>query len=114
MELAVPSGVRPRPSSGLRRDSGLLLRPTGALPPPLSHGGAECTELRQWGCQLPFPCGGVEFARAQSVREGGRDPQADPGRATSQPEVNRDELPSAAAPLRRKPRGRGSPVGRSA
>lgn len=46
MEPAVPSGVRPRPSSGLRRDAWLPLRPTGALPPPLCYGGAECTELR--------------------------------------------------------------------
>lgn len=114
MEPAVPSGVRPRPSSGLRLDARQPLRSTGALPPPLCHGGAECTELRQWGCRLPLPCWGVELARAQRVREGGLDLQADPGRATGQPEVNWDELPSAAAPLRRKPRGRGSPIGRSA
>lgn len=78
MELAVPSGVRPRPSSGLRRDARLPLRPSGALPPPLCHGGAEYTELRQWGCQLPLPCEGVELARAQRVREGGQDPPLTP------------------------------------
>lgn len=78
MEPAVPSSVRPRPSSGLRRDTGLPLRLSGALPPPLCHGGAECTEIRQWGCQLPLPCGGVELARAQRVREGDQDPRLTP------------------------------------
>lgn len=109
--LSPPASGRARPP-GCGETPGPL-RPTGALPPPLCHGGAECTELRQWGFQLPLPSGGVELARAQRVREGGRDTPADPGRATGQPEVNRDELPSAAASLRRKPRGRGSPVSRS-
>lgn len=85
MEPGVPSSVRPRPSSGLRLDARLPLRPTGSLPAVLCHGGTGRTELRQPGRQLPFPYGGVELARAQRVRDAGRDPRLTPHRTTGQP-----------------------------
>lgn len=87
VEPGVPFSVRPRPSSGLRRDARLLLRPTGALPAVLCHGGTGTgrTGLRQPGRQLPFPCGGVDLARAQRVRKEGWNPRLTPRRATGQP-----------------------------
>lgn len=85
VEPGVPSSVRPRPSSGLRLEAGLPLRPTGSLPAVLCHGGTGRTELQQPAHQLPFPCGGVELARAQREREEGRDPRLTLRWATGQP-----------------------------
>lgn len=85
VEPGVPFSVRPRPSSGLRRDARLPWRPTGALLAVLCHGGTGHTGLRQPGRQLLFPCGGVELARAQRVRKEGPDPRLTPRRATGQP-----------------------------
>lgn len=45
VEPGVPSGVRPHPSSGLRREAQLPLRPAGAVPAKLYYRGAGRAEL---------------------------------------------------------------------